>query len=72
VLMSDVSGRPRSQDIVRMALAASLFGSFAALLVLGYRIARTRPVVVHNNPIMHRLAPPHVVGAWQKSNQHRF
>ena len=31
-------------DIVRTALAASLFGSFAALLVVGYQIARARPV----------------------------
>jgi hypothetical protein len=31
-------------NIVRTALAASLFGSFAALLVAGYQIARARPV----------------------------
>jgi hypothetical protein len=31
-------------NIVRTALAASLFGSFAALLVVGYQIARARPV----------------------------
>lgn len=30
-------------NIVRTALAASLFGSFAALLVVGYQIARARP-----------------------------
>lgn len=30
-------------NIVRTALAASLFGSFAALLVVGYQIARGRP-----------------------------
>ena len=32
-------------SIVRTALAASLFGSFAALLVVGYQIARGRPVL---------------------------
>ena len=31
-------------NIVRTALAASLFGTFAALLVVGYQIARARPV----------------------------
>ena len=30
-------------NIVRTALAASLFGSFAALLVVGYQIARGPP-----------------------------
>jgi hypothetical protein len=30
-------------SIVRTALAASLFGTFAALLVVGYQIARARP-----------------------------
>jgi hypothetical protein len=30
-------------NIVRTALAASLFGTFAALLVVGYQIARARP-----------------------------
>jgi hypothetical protein len=30
---------------LRTALAASLFGCFAALLVVGYQIARARPVV---------------------------
>jgi hypothetical protein len=29
--------------IVRTALASSLFGAFAALLVVGYQIARARP-----------------------------
>ena len=32
-------------NIVRTALAASLFGSFAALLVVGYQIARGRPAL---------------------------
>ena len=32
-------------NIVRTALAASLFGSFAALLVVGYQIARARPAL---------------------------
>jgi hypothetical protein len=35
---------PDLVNIVRTALAASLFGSFAALLVVGYQISRARPV----------------------------
>jgi len=35
---------PEIVNIVRTALAAGLFGAFAALLVVGYQIARARPV----------------------------
>ena len=35
---------PELVNIVRTALAAGLFGAFAALLVVGYHIARARPV----------------------------
>jgi hypothetical protein len=35
---------PELVNIVRTALAAGLFGAFAALLVVGYQIARARPV----------------------------
>jgi hypothetical protein len=35
---------PDLGNTLRTALAASLFGSFAALLVVGYQIARARPV----------------------------
>ena len=35
---------PDVVSIVRRALAAALFGTFAALLVVGYQIARARPV----------------------------
>jgi hypothetical protein len=35
---------PNWVDIVRTALASSLFGAFAALLVVGYQISRARPV----------------------------
>ena len=31
-------------NIVRTALASSLFGAFAALLVVGYQISRARPL----------------------------
>jgi hypothetical protein len=33
-----------SVNIVRTALASSLFGAFAALLVVGYQISRSRPL----------------------------
>ena len=33
-----------SVTIVRTALASSLFGAFAALLVVGYQISRARPL----------------------------
>ena len=33
-----------SVNIVRTALASSLFGAFAALLVVGYQISRARPL----------------------------
>jgi hypothetical protein len=36
---------PELGNTLRTALAASLFGSFAALLVVGYQIARARPAV---------------------------
>jgi hypothetical protein len=32
-------------SIVRTALAAAIFGSFASLLVVGYQIARARPAL---------------------------
>lgn len=35
---------PELGNTLRTALAAALFGSFAALLVVGYQIARARPV----------------------------
>jgi hypothetical protein len=35
---------PEWVNTLRTALAASLFGCFAALLVVGYQIARARPV----------------------------
>jgi hypothetical protein len=35
---------PEWVNTLRKALAASLFGCFAALLVVGYQIARARPV----------------------------
>jgi hypothetical protein len=34
---------PDVVTIVRTALASSLFGAFAALLFVGYQIARARP-----------------------------
>ena len=34
---------PDLVNIVRTALASSLFGAFAALLVVGYQISRARP-----------------------------
>jgi hypothetical protein len=36
---------PDAVNTLRSALAASLFGCFAALLVVGYQIARARPAV---------------------------
>jgi hypothetical protein len=36
---------PDLVNIVRTALASSLFGTFAALLVVGYQISRARPSV---------------------------
>ena len=36
---------PNEVNTLRTALAASLFGCFAALLVVGYQIARARPAV---------------------------
>ena len=36
---------PDLGNVLRTALASSLFGSFAALLVVGYQIARARPRV---------------------------
>jgi hypothetical protein len=36
---------PDLGNTLRTALASSLFGSFPALLVVGYQIARSRPVV---------------------------
>jgi hypothetical protein len=36
---------PDLVNIVRTALASSLFGAFAALLVVGYPISRARPAV---------------------------
>jgi hypothetical protein len=33
-----------SVSIIRTALASSLFGAFAALLVVGYQISRARPL----------------------------
>jgi hypothetical protein len=36
---------PDMVNIVRTALASSLFGTFAALLVVGYQISRVRPSV---------------------------
>ena len=36
---------PDPVNVVRTALASSLFGSFAALLVVGYQISRARPPV---------------------------
>jgi hypothetical protein len=43
-LMSGNSGASiELVTLARSALAASLFGSFAALLVVGYQIARARP-----------------------------
>jgi hypothetical protein len=36
---------PDLVNIVRTALASSLFGAFAALLVVGYQISRARPLV---------------------------
>jgi hypothetical protein len=35
---------PELGNILRTSLASSLFGGFAALLVVGYQIARSRPV----------------------------
>ena len=35
---------PNLVNTLRTALASSLFGGFAALLVVGYQIARARPV----------------------------
>jgi hypothetical protein len=35
---------PDLVNIVRTALASSLFGAFAALLVVGYQISRARPL----------------------------
>ena len=35
---------PDLVNTVRTALASSLFGAFAALLVVGYQISRTRPL----------------------------
>jgi hypothetical protein len=34
---------PELVSIIRTALASSLFGAFAALLVVGYQISRARP-----------------------------
>jgi hypothetical protein len=36
---------PDMVNIVRTALASSLFGTFAALLLVGYQISRVRPSV---------------------------
>jgi hypothetical protein len=35
---------PDLVNIIRTALASSLFGAFAALLVVGYQISRARPL----------------------------
>lgn len=35
---------PDLVNIVRTALASSLFGAFAALLVVGYQVSRARPI----------------------------
>jgi hypothetical protein len=35
---------PDLVDVLRTALASSLFGAFAALLVVGYQISRARPL----------------------------
>jgi hypothetical protein len=43
MLFEDARVAPDLVNIVRTALASSLFGAFAALLVVGYQIARARP-----------------------------
>jgi len=41
---------PNVANTLRTALASSLFGAFAALLVVGYQIARARPSTRQNAP----------------------
>ena len=43
VVFPDIPTTPVGVSVVRSALAASLTGAFAALLVIGYQIARARP-----------------------------
>jgi hypothetical protein len=43
MLFEDPAAAPDLVKVVRSALASSLFGAFAALLVVGYQISRARP-----------------------------
>jgi hypothetical protein len=43
VLFPTISANPLFVDVVRAALAASLAGAFAALLVIGYQVSQARP-----------------------------
>jgi hypothetical protein len=43
VVFGEIPATPVVVWVVRSALAASLTGAFAALLVIGYQIARARP-----------------------------
>jgi hypothetical protein len=43
VLFAAISAQPVFVDVVRAALAASLAGAFAALLVVGYQVSQARP-----------------------------
>ncbi len=41
---------PSLGNTIRTALASSLFGTFAALLVVGYQVAKARPVARETKP----------------------
>jgi hypothetical protein len=43
VLFAAISPTPVFTDVIRAALAASLTGAFAALLVIGYQVSKARP-----------------------------
>ncbi len=43
MLFEGPAAAPNLVNVVRTALASSLFGAFAALLVVGYQISRARP-----------------------------
>ena len=43
MLFPTIPAVPVFVDVVRSALAASLFGAFSALLVVGYQVSRARP-----------------------------
>ncbi len=43
VMFPTIPAAPVFVDVVRAALAASLSGAFASLLVVGYQVSRTRP-----------------------------